>query len=121
MLAEGSYVGIYWDMAKQTDHGEYEKCWLTDALATEEVPDDILPTKALNTKDVVSLVLLFLRQRGRDGYDAAYRVCYCSRAGLWNLWKPVDTVTNFSSARVTSSLHGTQSPINLKLRKRCVC
>lgn len=85
-------MGIYWDMTKQTEHGEYEKCWLTDALATEEVPDDMLPSKALNTRDVVSLVLLFLRQRGRDGYDAAYRVCYVSQAGLLRTWKRVDKV-----------------------------
>jgi hypothetical protein len=64
-------------MTKQTE-GNYTRCWLTDSLETDLNPDDLMPDEALAPRDVVAIVLLFLRQREREGYDAAYRVCISS-------------------------------------------
>lgn len=60
-------------MTRQTA-GNYTECWLTDSLDTDLNPDDLLPEEKLGPRDVVNIVLLFLRQREQEGYDSAYRV-----------------------------------------------
>lgn len=78
---EGEYRGVFWNLSKQKS-GNFTNCWLTDSMKTEQTPDDILPRKSFTPKDVVNIVLMFMRYKDKEGYDAAYRVCIFSYIGV---------------------------------------